>query len=66
MAAQVTITVSPAGDTKIEVSGAPGTQCQELTKALERAIGSTTQSTPTSEMYRSAGANKPQDRELPA
>ena len=36
---EIRTTISPEGETTIEVTGARGPQCQHLTKDLERALG---------------------------
>lgn len=48
---QIIITVKPDGETVIEVKGAKGPRCKELTKSLEQALGKVTESTPTAEWY---------------
>lgn len=39
---QVEITVSPTGETKVEVIGGQGASCSDLTRAIEESIGKTT------------------------
>lgn len=39
---QVIVTVDPAGEVKVEAQGITGSGCQQLTSAIERALGETT------------------------
>jgi hypothetical protein len=48
---QIIITISPEGDTKVKVQGVAGPGCQELSREIERALGSVAKDTPTREMY---------------
>jgi hypothetical protein len=48
---ELIITVSPSGETKIEVQGIKGRSCKDVTRELEAALGETVRSTPTKEMY---------------
>ena len=59
--AKVTVTIAPDGGTSIEVEGVKGKGCLELTKDLERALGSVTEEKKTSE-YR----ERPRDNRLKA
>ncbi len=43
-----------AGTPTIHVQGVKGQSCKDITKALEKALGETTTSTPTKEMYEKA------------
>lgn len=51
MAEKIIVRVSKKGATTIEVAGVKGTACTDLTKSLEKALGSATASVPTNEMY---------------
>lgn len=68
----VTITISPAGESQIAVDGVSGPGCRDLTRALERAIGTTTkdEDVKTSDMNRpqghGAGQAAGQGQEMPA
>lgn len=64
--AEVTITISPEGNSRIAVSGVAGPGCQKLTEALERAIGTTTEDVKTSDTNRTIGQAAEQGREMPA
>jgi hypothetical protein len=59
MAAEIIVTISPTGDTKVEVEGGSGGSCTNLTKGLEEALGKTTEQTYKPEFY-----NKPQDQRI--
>jgi len=54
MSAQITVEISPEGTIKLSVNGVKGEACTDLTKKLEEALGTTTSSTPTKEMYEKA------------
>lgn len=58
MAELVTVTISPQGEAKIEVSGAPGKKCLDLTKELEEGLGVVQSMTPTREMARGVLASQ--------
>jgi len=47
----ILVTIGPTGETTVAVQGAAGPSCQDLTRALEAALGTTTQDTPTPEYY---------------
>lgn len=49
--AQVKITISKEGDVSIAVNGVAGESCKDLTKNIERAIGTVTSDIPTKEMH---------------
>jgi hypothetical protein len=48
---QIRITFSPTGETKLEVNGVKGKSCKDLTRAFEKALGTTTKDTETGEFY---------------
>lgn len=39
---RIEVTITPTGDTQVEAIGCAGSGCQQLTAAIERAIGKTT------------------------
>jgi hypothetical protein len=47
---QVIITIAPDGSPTIKVNGVPGKSCKDVTKTVERALGSVTSDKPTQEM----------------
>ena len=53
----VLVTIGPTGETTVSVQGAAGPSCQDLTRALEAALGTTTHDAPTPEYYRQATAS---------
>jgi hypothetical protein len=50
----ILVTIGPTGETTVSVQGGTGPSCQDLTRALEAALGTTTRDTPTPEYYRQA------------
>jgi Protein of unknown function (DUF2997) len=50
----ILVTIGPTGETTVSVQGAAGPSCQDLTRTLEAALGTTTRDTPTPEYYRQA------------
>ena len=48
---QITIDIDEQGNAKLEVKGCPGPSCRNLTKDIERALGTTTKDAPTKEAY---------------
>jgi len=52
----ILVTIGPTGETTVSVQGAVGPSCQDLTRALETALGATTHDAPTPEYYRQAAA----------
>ena len=49
---QVKVIIAPDGTTEVKVEGVAGTKCKDVTRALESALGKTTTSKPTDEMYK--------------
>lgn len=49
--AEVTITINADGSAEVGVSCVKGADCKKMTEAIEKALGTTTKSAPTSEMY---------------
>jgi hypothetical protein len=47
---EIVVTISPAGETQVEVKGVKGTGCKALTDALEKSLGGVVSDTPTPEM----------------
>lgn len=47
---EITITITPEGETEVSVAGVKGKGCQQLTAALEKALGAVISDTPTDEM----------------
>lgn len=47
---EITITITPEGETEVSVKGVKGKGCQQLTAALEKALGAVISDTPTDEM----------------
>jgi hypothetical protein len=58
----ILVTIGPTGETTVSVQGVAGPSCQDLTRALEAALGATTHDAPTSEYYRQAAASAPRVR----
>ena len=57
----IEITVSPAGEARVETKGFAGTACRDATKLLERALGVVASDTPTAEMYQQERAEQRQE-----
>ncbi len=57
----IEVTVSPAGETRVETKGFAGTACRDATKLLERALGVVASDTPTAEMYQQQPAQQRQE-----
>jgi hypothetical protein len=57
----IEITVSPAGETRVETKGFTGPSCRDATKLLERALGVVASDTPTAEMYQQQPAQQRQE-----
>ena len=55
-------TIGPTGETTVSVQGTAGPSCQDLTRALEAALGATTHDTRTAEYYRPAATSLPHVR----
>jgi hypothetical protein len=51
MMAEVTITITPDGETTVAVKGMAGSGCKKLTEGIERALGHVKKDVPTSEMF---------------
>ena len=58
----ILVTIGPTGETTVSVQGGAGPSCQDLTRALEAALGATTHDTPTPEYYRQGTASGPHVR----
>lgn len=58
----ILVTIGPTGETTVSVQGAAGPSCQDLTRALEVALGATTEDTRTPEYYRPVLATRPHVR----
>jgi hypothetical protein len=58
----ILVTIGPTGETTVSVQGGTGPSCQDLTRALEAALGTTTRDTPTPEYYRQAAPSVPHVR----
>lgn len=41
MSRQIVVTISPEGEVEVRVEGQPGPSCQDLTRKLEEALGTT-------------------------
>jgi hypothetical protein len=50
----VVITIAPDGTPTINVNGVKGKSCKDVTKTVERALGSTTSDKETPEMFEKA------------
>ena len=53
----ILVTIGPTGETTVSVQGGAGPSCQDLTRHLEAALGTTTRDTPTPEYYRHAASS---------
>lgn len=51
---QIEITISEAGDVQVEARGTSGAGCQQLTRAIEEAIGRTTADAKKPEFFQQA------------
>jgi Protein of unknown function (DUF2997) len=47
----IEITISPAGETKVETRGFSGGECREASRFVEQALGQRTAETLTTEFY---------------
>lgn len=56
MAHRVIITIPKGGDLEIEVDGIKGPSCKDITKALEKSLGTVTDSKKKAEFYEQAEA----------
>ena len=54
----VEITVSPAGEARIETRGFSGGECREASRFLEQALGSRAAETLTAEFYQAQGVDQ--------
>jgi acylphosphatase len=50
---QVIVNISPDGEVKVEAAGVAGSGCQQLTKAIEDALGRATADVKKPEFYQS-------------
>jgi Protein of unknown function (DUF2997) len=57
-----TVEITPAGEITITVKGIRGRKCTDLTRQLERALGKTTGSKATPEMYQQETASHVSNR----
>lgn len=48
---EIKITIGPSGKVNLSVNGAKGSACKDLTKKLEKALGSVESSKQTTEYY---------------
>ena len=55
MSERIRVTIGPTGKTTVAVEGVAGPACQDLTRELERRLGTVTQDTPTADMYAEQG-----------
>lgn len=60
MTQQITIEVDAEGNVQVGASGVKGGSCQALTRAIEKAIGTTTTDHKTQEFYQTAACAVPQ------
>ena len=58
----ILVTIGPTGEITVTVEGVAGPGCQALTRALEAALGTTTEDTRTPDYYRPAVASRPHVR----
>ena len=56
----ITIIVSPTGTTTLRTEGFAGNECQQASRALEQALGSSLREQLTAEYYQQASASNPQ------
>ena len=63
MPQQITVTVSPTGDAKVEASGYRGASCVDATRQLEEALGKTSADAKTPEFFGRTAANKTQQQQ---
>lgn len=47
----IDVTVSPDGSTRVETHGFTGTECQQASRFLEKALGQTLKETTTAEFF---------------
>jgi hypothetical protein len=59
----IEVTVSPTGETTIQTKGYAGSDCLRATKALEQALGVTTNDRKTSEYYQLAPTEQRQENQ---
>lgn len=57
---QVIITISAAGQSKVETRGLTGTGCQSLTRDIERALGRTERDEKKPEFFQTADTRQEQ------
>lgn len=51
MGPEIRITISPTGEVKVDVNGVIGTSCQDITRALQEALGVEIESQVKPQMY---------------
>jgi hypothetical protein len=54
----IEITVSPAGETRVETKGFTGNECREASRFVERALGRRTAESLTAEFYQAQEARQ--------
>ncbi len=58
MAATVNVTIDTEGNVTVDVAGVSGRGCQDLSRNIEKALGSTVSSKPTPEMFKATQVQK--------
>lgn len=58
MASTVKIRIKPGGKLEIKVQGVAGPTCSDVTKALQKALGNTTNDQKTDEFYKEQTTNQ--------
>lgn len=62
MSEEIIIEISPEGETTVGVKGVKGTACRDLTRNLEKALGTVTEDKHTAEMTERANVNQNQSQ----
>lgn len=60
---EIVVRISESGSVKIEVNGAVGNKCKQMTEALEKKLGTVISDTPKREYWMEEERNENRDRQ---